>query len=485
MRHVGSDGVDLHHPCVHFQRHLESGNGSHRRVGVVYTHGRRRYYFIPYNDEGILCLRFGLLCRQEIVLKIGVLFFCGLQLTSSSTLSIGFLALLEGVIFVPKCWPWLLALQEGYRQVFREGPLRWVSLTRIFRSDEVKAQKETTGEKTRDLEEPLRTASASQFSSLDTTNIANGSVFLERIRAHEASSTAKKLYYGCVKILGTLREALLFPVVAGALLLDPYLRRFVDRAPRGPAHYRIILHGSGANSGQWLLGRCAMTAKGFGDYCLWPNYLGGFSHTGARGGVDFLADTIIPQIEEELAELATGLVGSPRKIEISLVGHSLGGLLVAEMIHRWFFCAEKPTKAFSMSEGGSVQIRDVVCLSAPFRGAPILSFLKRWVPFSEKLDFFNTQPHVDFFPRSRKVQELSSNVRKELLAGRAVPKHVGRILVVAGGTDWIVPPRSAFCVENGEDRSDETAKMVYLEGLGHYSLVAVGWFWDLLTDILR
>ena len=56
-----------------------------------------------------------------------------------------------------------------------------------------------------------------------------------------------------------MREALLVPLVPALFVLDPYLKIFVDRTAGGK--YTFILHGSGANSGQWLTGRIFLDVR--------------------------------------------------------------------------------------------------------------------------------------------------------------------------------------------------------------------------------
>lgn len=332
-----------------------------------------------------------------------------------------------------------------------------------------------------------------------------GNVLLRRIRNMDQDvSACAKLFNLAVRVFSVLRELLLVPAILVPFAVDPYLRRFVDKTAHGTDNdYYVIFHGSGANSGQYLIGRLLLTIRGKAHRTYFPNYLSGPLHISPAGGVDSLTTNALRQLEDEVSEI---LAERPA-LDLTLMGHSLGGDLVVEILHRIYFPAKDSlqTRGQQIEHVGAqpyqalrdkrVAVRNVALLSTPFHGSRVLSLLLDSLPsFVSSCLGFNSMPHPDLVEGSRKCSELASYLHEEILFSH-MPWNV---CLLCGGTDWIVQPKSAFCVmTDGRDspsirarsphgrmdqfqRAKAKRDFVHVGSTGHYSIVAVGQFWNLL-----
>ena len=242
--------------------------------------------------------------------------------------------------------------------------------------------------------------------------------------------------------------------------------RYVDLGQTGP--YTVVLHGSGANSGQWLLCRLVSVAAGRADVTVFPNYLPGFAHLAVDGGVDELADKVLPQLDALFG-------GAAEEAEVHILGHSLGGLLLAELLQRR---ARAGARA-------RYRLGHALLLAAPLRGSELLGWALRTAPEGAiRLLRLREPPHTDFLPRCTKGVELSGLVRSACAGTSSRSDLACSVTLVSGGTDFIVRPESGLnCPAADEDTaaaspSTDAASWVYVEALGHYSAVAVGPFWE-------
>ena len=318
--------------------------------------------------------------------------------------------------------------------------------------------------------------------AMDSSYPAN--VLLQRVAARYArEGDLEKAFHVAVKVYAILREALLLPMIAVPFVLDPYLKKFVDR--KTGSHYVFLLHGAGANSGQWLLGRLFLLLRGFDGRVYYANYLGGFAHVEAVGGVDDIAERIlVPQLGAELQRLLD-LRPSGSPVEISLFGHSLGADLIAELGHRVYFEPDGPqpglySRGLASLRDPRVAFRNLVTLSGPFHGSAALQFFKAHLPPGAYRRFFGDPPNPDFEFGSAKAKELARYVHKELVFG-------GRpwgLTQIGCGTDWIVVPESGLCEAEWDTRvpcrnttGAGPRSFVYVEAVGHYTSVAVSPVW--------
>ena len=207
-------------------------------------------------------------------------------------------------------------------------------------------------------------------------------------------------------------------------------------APRTGATPILLIHGSGFNQSEWLPLRAFLAT----DPNIGPAYtvnLGGLCWHDRKSSIhDIAVDRIRPALELMFRD--TGV----RKA--ILVGHSLGGLIAAEV-------------AENVAEAG--EILKVISICSPFLGAPILEHAVKVCPSQET----DQQMRVG----SQYLQELGAGIlRKDQLGKGARYYHIGSRM------DALVPGNQAVLALSHEQRC-----CIYNGIEGHYSVVLSPRMW--------
>eukprot|EP00929_Paragymnodinium_shiwhaense_P044967 TRINITY_DN23033_c0_g1_i2.p1 TRINITY_DN23033_c0_g1~~TRINITY_DN23033_c0_g1_i2.p1 ORF type:complete len:608 (+),score=55.20 TRINITY_DN23033_c0_g1_i2:95-1918(+) len=456
-----------------------------------------------------------------------LLFFLGLWATVLASLAVSFMLVVELVTACPVLWPFFRRFQDlwqGVVHLVRERVLFFLP-TDI----EVFEQIDHSWKRTRSPEGTVvNSPSVTQTGRDDvlltgaSTDIADtegtpagaygGNVLLERVAEdYRRKSSVQKALSGLQWIHAVLREFVLVPIIIIPFIVDPYLSRFVDKNPTADTTYLFVLHGSGANTGEWILGRFMLTIRGYGDHTLWANYLPGWMHVANDGGVDHLADKILPEIAREVEGIVASRT-SKEKVNVVIMGHSLGADLTAELMHRLYDKHAKLNAGAAAAARlflSSARIQEVICLSGPFRGSRVLGVLQRILPKSIYHFFeLDEPPNIDFYEGSVKSEQLIRYVQNELIGATQHFAWSGPVTLFCGGTDWIVTPVSGLCcVGPGDQASIEPARsqdgcgldglgdagvsrqvekrFCYVSNVGHYSIVACGPLWHKVLGVLR
>ena len=212
-------------------------------------------------------------------------------------------------------------------------------------------------------------------------------------------------------------------------------------APRTGAILILLIHGSGFNQSEWLPLRAYLATHPRVGPTYTVNFGGLCWHNKSSSIHDIAVDRILPVLELMFHD-----TGARKAI---LVGHSLGGLIAAEV-------AEKVAK--------SGEILKVITICSPFLGAPILELAAKVCP-AQRTD---QQMRVG----SPHLQALCAGIlHKEGQDRGACYYQIGsRMDVLVPGNHAVLP----LC--------DEQRRRVYDGVEGHYSVVLSPRVWRQLRE---
>lgn len=222
--------------------------------------------------------------------------------------------------------------------------------------------------------------------------------------------------------------------VAGALLIFSLVKKNFDpieiKKDKTPI---LLLHGSGFNQSQWILGHYFLNQKQYGSvFSL--NFDGLASNDPNKGIDDYAAEKLSKKILE--IKKITGLS------KMILIGHSMGGLVAGQYAE------------MHASQDG-VEIEHIISIATPWKGSPLLGHRAE-----------------DSKPKRYAHMSLKNKFREELVnkilesEKTTQRKHYN----IGSRNDFMVPTPNFHVTENPERRRS-------FNHLGHYGLVASPAVW--------
>ncbi len=235
----------------------------------------------------------------------------------------------------------------------------------------------------------------------------------------------------------------LLPIAGIALAISTLAKVQFDPAnPKTQKPPILLLHGSGFNETEWIVGRRFLSDPQYGSvYSL--NYDGLLSNDPQKGIDDYAGGKVRDKILD--IQKQTGLN------EVIIIGHSMGGLIGG-------YYAEE------FSEKDGIAVNHVISIGSPWKGAPALNRIEKYSKFGKK----DTQMKVD----NIFLKTLVSKCVNSEQAGRRKYYNIGST------TDFMVPaPYSDLTTEPKRQRT-----YTYL---GHYGLIASPSVWSQICSWLN
>eukprot|EP00658_Telonema_sp_P-2_P083645 TRINITY_DN9115_c0_g1_i2.p1 TRINITY_DN9115_c0_g1~~TRINITY_DN9115_c0_g1_i2.p1 ORF type:complete len:251 (-),score=33.50 TRINITY_DN9115_c0_g1_i2:155-907(-) len=218
------------------------------------------------------------------------------------------------------------------------------------------------------------------------------------------------------------------------------------RPPAGST-VTTLVHGLGFNESQWMPLRIHLAIQGHHSHVLSVNYLTGALSTDVPEGHG------LTQLRDALARQLDPLL--QRDCTLNLVGHSLGGVLSADL-----------------AQHCGVSVGKTVCISAPFQGSALLQVAIRVLPRCVRGTLgMEDCVHADLLPGSAALAEVNLRVQQALGNGAA------NIWFITGRMDPIVLEQDAqLCPRTRECFVDRTG--------AHYNIMASRGLCYKVTELL-
>ncbi len=195
----------------------------------------------------------------------------------------------------------------------------------------------------------------------------------------------------------------------------------------------LLLHGSGFNESEWVLGRQFLKKEKYGSVFS-VNYDGLVSNDPAKG----IDDYAMEKVREKISEIAKQTAQS----KVILIGHSMGGLIAS-------YYAER------LSAEDNIEVKLVITIASPWKGAPLLGCLA---------EAKKPKRYRQMTPASPFLEELAARALTSRQEERRSYYTIGSTM------DPMVPAPASKLSE--DPSSDKT-----LTYLGHYGLVASPAVW--------
>lgn len=229
--------------------------------------------------------------------------------------------------------------------------------------------------------------------------------------------------------------------VAGCLILLSLVKKSFDpvdiKKDKTPI---LLLHGSGFNQSQWILGRYFLDQKNYGSvFSL--NFDGLASNDPNKGIDDYASEKLAKKILE--VQKITGLS------KMILIGHSMGGLVAGQY-------------AETLAAQQGIAIEHVMTIGTPWKGAPLLG---------QRAEDSKPKRYAQMAPGNRFREELLSKANASETNGQR------KYYTVGSRNDFLVPSPASNVTENSERNRS-------FNYLGHYGLVASPAVWKQIRSWL-
>lgn len=236
-------------------------------------------------------------------------------------------------------------------------------------------------------------------------------------------------------IFSTFVDVSLLPMAGAVLGVSQVSKmQFDPDSPKKDKVPILLIHGSGFNETEWVIGRQFLKGKQFGSvFSL--NLDGLLSNHPSKGIHDYASGKVrdkILQIQEATLQK-----------EIILIGHSMGGLVAGYYAEEYALIDQ-------------VVVKQIITIGTPWKGAPGMSLLEKVSHLSTK----DAQMKVE----SPFLKSLVSKALESEKAGKRKYYNVGST------TDFMVP---APCSTLTED----PRRQYTLSYLGHYGLIVSPRVW--------
>lgn len=233
-----------------------------------------------------------------------------------------------------------------------------------------------------------------------------------------------------------------FLPLAGILLLFMLTEpKFDPEQPKKDVVPILLLHGSGFNESEWIIGRQFLKKKHYGSvFSL--NYDGLASNDRTKGIDDYAAG----KVRDKILEIQR-LTGQNRVI---LIGHSMGGMI-----------AGKYAEQFSAQDG--IQIEHVISISSPWQGTPAVDTLRAGPKGAKRYNQMSTQ----------------NQFRKELVRTALLSERSGlrNYYSIGSETDILVPGFTSRLTE-------DPRRQYFFSTMGHNGIVASPQTWNQIRSWL-
>lgn len=246
-------------------------------------------------------------------------------------------------------------------------------------------------------------------------------------------------------LFSVITDLTLLPIAGLALAISTTAKiRFDPASPKTNKPPILLLHGSGFNETEWIVGRQFLQDDQYGSvFSL--NYDGLLSNDPQKGIDDYAGGKVRDKILE--IQKRTGLK------EVIIIGHSMGGLIAG-------------CYAEEFSEKDGIAVNHVFSIGSPWKGAPALDYVEKYSKFGKK----DTQMKVE--------NVFLKTLVSKCLESESIGKR--KYYSIGSTTDFMVPaPYSNLTSDPKRQRT-----FTYL---GHYGLIASPAVWSQirswLTDI--
>lgn len=235
------------------------------------------------------------------------------------------------------------------------------------------------------------------------------------------------------QICATLMDIALLPAAGILIIVAATCKpKFDPETPKTDLTPILLLHGSGFNETEWILGRQYLKKENYGS--VFSLNIDGLASNDPKMGIDDYAGGKVREKIKKIAELT-------KQNRIILIGHSMGGLIGG-------YYAEY----FSKEDG--IDVEHVISIGTPWKGAPLLGKSET--------------------NKSKRYQQMScdSPFLKELVSKALCSERAGiRNYYNSGAsTDFIVPGSKSNITE--DPRRQRNFNL-----LGHYSLICSPSLW--------
>jgi pimeloyl-ACP methyl ester carboxylesterase len=230
-------------------------------------------------------------------------------------------------------------------------------------------------------------------------------------------------------ILATIIDIIMLPFALAYLGVTQIAKiQFDPACPERDKIPILLLHGSGYNQTEWIIGRQFLKGDQFGSvFSL--NYAGLLTNLPQNGIDDYAAGKVRDKILE-IKEL-TG------RNEVILIGHSMGGLIAG-------------CYAEEYAEKDNITVKQIITIGSPWKGSPAIDFLEKFRILPKKL----TQMKVE----SAFLKGLASKALESEKAGTR------NYYCIGSTTDLMVPAPFSNLTEDPK-------RQYILDTLGHYGLI--------------
>jgi pimeloyl-ACP methyl ester carboxylesterase len=203
----------------------------------------------------------------------------------------------------------------------------------------------------------------------------------------------------------------------------------------------LLLHGSGFNDMEWVIGRQFLKKKEYGSvYSL--NYDGLVSNDPQKGIDDYAQEKIRPMIQRILEETQSD--------QVILVGHSMGGMIAG-------YYAE------NYAQEDRVHVEHVLSIASPWHGTPTID--NSWKLGGSCSREKETVRHQQMSLTGGTDEDPGFRQRLVAQALRSERSGIRKYYNICSTTDYAVPRRQGILTEN-------PSRQRVFNFLGHYALVA-------------
>lgn len=189
----------------------------------------------------------------------------------------------------------------------------------------------------------------------------------------------------------------------------------------------LLLHGSGFNETEWVVGRLFLKKYGSVFSMNYDDAL--VLHDSSKGPDDYAQGSVRNKILE--IKCQTG------QNQVIVIGHSMGGLIAADYAENY-------------AQDDKMIIPKIITIGAPWQGAPLAALLSRTCLSKKRL--------VQMSPESDYLKNLTAKVLESEISGNRLYFNI------ASTTDPAVPGQYGFITQN-------PSRIRLFSYLGHYGIV--------------
>ncbi|CAD7924932.1 unnamed protein product [Amoebophrya sp. A120] len=256
------------------------------------------------------------------------------------------------------------ALEKRRREMVERGALKLNAADEIKQLDAAESEASHSSKRTSPTGSPRRTEMG--IADIDDGHHQDIAPTLAKAGTPAEESVLRKFCATMWFLFGLAVELPLLLMAGPLFVIEPFLFRFVNY--RDPKHYVICTHGMGANTANWVYGRYFLACQDYVDNVIFPTYLGGLFAIDYNGNVRKCTSKVSADVAAQLSRILETkqkeaenrqkvvadkdthekLVYSPinrevpmseareAPITVSLVGHSLGGMISVNLAHELF-----------------------------------------------------------------------------------------------------------------------------------------------------